>query len=215
MFADFYEEISKLHKRSPHPHRGHGIDHDITVAQIVDWISPNPRVAQKAWCAALLHSVDHLVDKDNEGLVEQQTKQLLGHLPLRFFANYELAEICQAAVRHGERNQDDQSLVQQVLMDADRLANLMPAVIIRSGQFRPEIPAFEFDYLNGERNPASTYHRPKSVADGLRANIAEYLPMLRIIKAKELARQYISDLETFLAALEKSYEDLGMRGIKL
>lgn len=212
IFADFYESVKLSHEKSTKPHRGHGIDHDVTVAQIAMQIAPDNRTSEKAWCAGMLHSVDRMVEQEN---VEKSTRNLLSNLLLEHFNLSEVEEICQAAIRHGELNQDNQSIVQQVLMDADRLANLMPAVIIRAGQSMSELPVFEFEYLVGERNPETTYYKPQSVLDDLRNNIKEYVPQLRILKAKKLAERYVVILEEYIKSLEESYGQLGLVGISL
>jgi hypothetical protein len=214
-FNDFYNAVKILHTTARNAHRGHGFDHDITVAQLADHIAPTEHIGEKAWCAGMIHSVDRILGNSDTQYIEKVTRKLLGHLPVGYFKEHDIEDICKAAVNHGELNTKDQSLVQRVLMDADRLANLMPAVVIRAGQFRPTVPPFEFNYLDGERNPASTYHQPKSVVDNLRALISEYTPQLRLPKAKLLARNYANVLETFLHSLEKSYQDLDLKGFEL
>ncbi|KKU82065.1 MAG: hypothetical protein UY07_C0004G0010 [Parcubacteria group bacterium GW2011_GWA1_47_8] len=168
----------------------------------------------------MLHSMDRMAKK-NEDKVEFMKNVgviILAHLdslPIGYFDSEEIIEIWNSAWRHGELNQNDQSITQQVLMDADRLANLMPAVIIRAGQFLPNIPTFEFEYLAGKRNPETTYDKPRSVLDNLRNLIAEYIPKLRTPKAKELAVEYVRTLEGFISALEESNKQLGLDDISL
>lgn len=214
-FVGFYGAVKEFHKTAPRPHRGHGLDHDVTVAQLAVQIAPDERTGEKTWCAGMLHSVDRMVERGNIALVEQSIRDILTYLPNDYFNSDETEEICQAALRHDELNQDDQFVVQQVLMDADRLANLMPAVVVRAGQFLPEIPAFEFEYLDGKRNPAGDYYHPRSVIDSLRNNIEEYMPRLRILGAKELAEIYVMELTEFIVSLEASYKKLGLAGISL
>lgn len=220
-FTAFYNAVAKAHRNSARPHRGHGLDHDVTVAQIAAMIAPDERTAEKAWCASLLHSIDRMVEKNEDkelfakNVADATASLTINFLPPGYFTTEEEIEIWRAACRHGELNQEDQSITQQVLMDADRLANLQPAVVIRAGQFMPELPAFEFEYLAGERNLETTYYNPKSVLDDLRNNIAEYVPKLRLPKAKELAAGYVATLEGFISALEKSYRDIGLVGISL
>lgn len=193
---------------------GHGLDHDVTVAQIATRIAPDPRTAEKAWCAAMLHSVDRMFERGNTKLIEEQTRVLLKFLLDGHFTIEEIEEICQAALRHAELNRDDQSITQQVLMDADRLANLMLSVVIRAGQLMPGIPSLEFEYLN-ERNPATTYHDPKSVLDDLRNNLAEYPCKLRTPAAVALSAKYTKQLEAYIASIVESYGELGLTGMSL
>ena len=211
-FLDFYNKVKEGHHLSQRQHNGHGLDHDVTVGQLVLAISPDNRTADKAWCAAMLHSTDRIVEN---GAVKDHMKECLQYLPVDFFTKEEVVEILEAALRHGELSQNDQSLTQQVLMDADRLANLMPAVIIRSGQFRPSIPAFEFEYLDGKPNPASTYREPKSILDDLRISITEYLPQFRVSMAIELAHRYARQLEAHIQSVEESNKELSLSNINL
>ncbi len=212
-FQKFYVSVKLGHQDTDKRHRGHGFDHDAVVATLVLAIAPNERTATKAWCAALLHSTDRLTGGDAE-----QTREIMNshskHLPDNFFTEEEVSEIITAALRHDELNQSDQSLTQQVLMDADRLANLMLAVVIRAGQFRPNIPALEFDHLS-RPNPQSTYKTPHSVLDNIRSLSDSFLPQLRIDKAKELGQAYAEELEHFVEKTESQYKDLGLEGISL
>lgn len=210
-FSTFYEGVKVIHLTSSRPHRGHGLDHDVTVAQLAAQFAPNQRTAAKAWCGAMLHSIDRIVEKDE---VEEITRLLASHLSSAFAAE-EVEEIVQAALRHMEKNQDDQSLTQQCLMDGDRIANMMPTVIIRAAQCQPHLPPFEFEYLAGSPNPASSYFNILSVLDDLRIIISEYLPQFRLPKAKKLSQKYATQLRRYIAEVEKGNRDLGLAGITL
>jgi len=220
LFPDFYASVKQAHEESGRTHRGHGLDHDVTVATLGGIIAPNDRVAEMAWCAGMLHSTDRITEKNEDEEffmcnVEAAMRHNLSSLPHSHFTHEQEAVVLEAALRHSELPQDDHSMVLIVLQDADKLANLMPAVIIRSAQLLPDIPAFEFGYLNGVRNPKSTYHHPLSAMDDLRLNIEEYLPKFRIPKAKALAEKYIDILNQYLRAIEESNKMLGLKGITL
>jgi hypothetical protein len=189
------------------------LDHDVTVAMLAVRIAPDERTADKAWAAAMLHSIDRLIPKGDDP--RSLTWSCGAELPSGFFSTSEVAEICEAACRHGEMNQPDQSVTQQVLQDADRLANLQLTVVIRSGQFQPEIPAFEFEFLSGKRNPASTYYEPRNILDDFRTMLIDYPPSLRTPAGKELGARYARDLQDFISKVEASYEELDLRGITL
>lgn len=220
VFADFYSAVLKMHTESKRPHRGHGPDHDITVAQIALKIAPDDRTAEKAWCAAMLHSMDRMIERNEnkEVFMKNVSDAISRHvvlLPAGYFTTDEEIEIWQAALRHAELNQNDQSVTQQVLMDADRLANLLWSVIVRAGQCFPELPAFDFKYPGVDQNPASTYAKPETVFDDLRNNIACYVPQLRLPLAKELAVEYVAELQHGLATSERQNQYLGLVGISL
>ena len=193
-------------------HGGHGLDHDVTVAMLATIIAPSERIAEKAWCAAMLHSVDRVVVDlaSLESTMVSYSKKLTNH-----FKQEEIDEIVEAALRHGELNQSDQNETQVVLMDADRLANMQSAVIIRGGQFRSTLPVFEFTYLEGSKNPDSTYDHPQSILDNLRLIISQYMPQLRSVKAQELGGKYSARLASYIASVEQDYKELGLVNIEL
>ena len=80
-FREFYELIAKSHRESQRPHRGHGLDHDVTVAQIAAQIAPNAQIAEKAWCAGMPHSIDRMIERGNTVLVEETIRNILSFLP--------------------------------------------------------------------------------------------------------------------------------------
>ncbi len=218
-FFGLYNEAKRLHNESPYRHTGHGVDHNVTVGMLAVLIAPNHRTGEKAFCAALLHSLDRISDQKESQTPKERFYGLatlcLGKLPNSLFTFGEQYEIMEAAIRHAELNQYDQSLTQQVLMDADRLANLMPAVVMRAGQFRHNIAALEFWCLDGKCNHLSTYANPQSVVDALRLNISEYIPQLRLPKAIELAQRYVRLLEQYLSWVEESNDEIGLKGAGL
>jgi hypothetical protein len=210
-FPDFYAQVREVHQNSSGKHRGHGLDHDVTVATLAVRISPDEKIADAAWIASMLHSIDHLFP--NMNYVDSKLGELMNRLPRGYFTHIELKTIMAAVLRHAEMNRDDQSLVQQVLMDADRLANLQLAVIIRAGQYRPTIPALEFDHLDASHS--QEYRKPANILDNIRVSMRDYLPQLRITKAKIIAVGYVKQLEEFLKNLELQYEEIGLRGAVL
>jgi len=210
LFPDFYNEIKNGHQQTlSKNHSGHGFDHDITVAMLALKIAPSVRLGQKAWCASLLHSTDRVVEdtKVKEAMISYS--QQLKH----FFDENEIIEIIEAALRHSELNQEDQKDTQIVLMDADRLANMQSAVIIRGGQFRHNIPAIDLKYLDGKKDPWSTYENPQTVLDNIRLIISQYTPQLRIKKAKVLGAFYSGRLKRYIQSIEDDYKKLGLVGI--
>lgn len=211
-FSDFYESV-KLIRQTEHgiDHYGHGLDHDITVSTLAMKIATDEHTGCKAWCAGLLHSFDRIIgdDKAREAM-ELQAKYLT-----HYFSQEEIGEIIEAAYRHTELNQEDQSSTQITLMDADRLANLQSAVIIRAGQFRPDIPALDFNYLSGNKDPLSTYDHPKTILDNLRFIITNYIPQLRLPIAKELGDIYANRLNLYIKSIEYDYEYLDLKNITI
>lgn len=215
----FYEAVKKWHSESPCPHRGHGLDHDVTVGQISLIIAPDETTGELAWIASLLHSVDRTVEKGAKEDSKDKVVELMSHLSEISFLDWDT--ILKSVLHHSELNNDKQPLVQQVLMDADRLANLMALVVIRAGQMRYDIPAIEFEYVNWP-NPASTYLKPLSIMDCQRSLLSTlgaghvgYIEQLRLPKAKELGQKYHAQLLSFIKIIQEQHDELGLSGIIL
>ena len=207
-FTELYRYVKNLHAQSVTGERGHGLDHDVLVAEFARYICPVESLLDKVWVAGMLHSIDRMVD---ESEVEKTIREAL--LLVSQFTDTEREEVFQAVLRHSERNQDDQSPIQIVLMDADRLANLQMVIAIRAAQFRPNIPPLEIEYLDGQ-NPASTYRDPRSILDDLRHCI-EWVGWLRIPKAKEMGGELEKNICSYIEKVAEPYELLGLAGKKL
>lgn len=212
-FPKFYEAVKHAHANAPLPHRGHGLDHDVTVATYAARIAPNRRFADLGWIAGMIHSSDRMIGREDRHKVELFMRELVAFLPEGKFEIREIDDVVEAALRHMEKNQPDQSPVQVILMDADRLANLMAGVIIRSGQFNATIPALELKHL-GSPNPESTYRVPCSVVDDLRGCI-EWKNWFRTEMGKKLSRPLVRRLELYLRTIEQEYWEIGLAGIEL
>ena len=212
LFSDFYESV-KLLRETEHgiDHYGHGLDHDITVSTLALKIAPDEHTGYKAWCAGFLHSFDRIIGDDKAKEVMWLQAKHLKH----YFNQDDITEIIEAAYRHTELNQEDQSVTQVTLMDADRLTNLQSAVIIRAGQFRPNIPALDFNYLSGNKDPLSTYDHPKTVLDNLRFLLTNYVPQLRLPAAKELGDIYANRLNFYIESIEEGYDYLDLKNITI
>ncbi len=206
-FEAVYAAARGYHASSKKEHHGHGLDHDATVAQFTQIIAPQA-LADQAWVAAMVHSFDRILPPGEVESVTRRVVALAGR-----FTKIEQEEIVQAALRHDEMNQDDQSLLQQVLMDADRLANLQALIIVRAAQHHPDVPAIDLRHM-GSRDPDSTHVAPRSVLDNLR-DCLEWEDWFRIPAAKELAKDPCRYLREYIDRAEKTYRDLGLAGLEL
>lgn len=210
-FRPLYDAVKRAHHASPHKHRGHGIDHDVTVAQMAAYLSDTPGLARTGWVAGLIHSADRVVGKE---AFPSKLREYLSELPKECFTPAEIEEIYLAALEHDKKIAPHQTPTQAVLQDADKLVNMQSMVVIRSGQFHPDMTALEFDHLT-KMNPQSTYHLPKSVFDALRILPLEYPDMLVTPKAKELSRVYGVRLERYAEHVFEDHEMLGLVDVKL
>ncbi len=194
-FRGLYDAVKQLHESSSHPHQGHGLDHDVTVAMFGVRISPDARTAEKAFCVGMMHSTDRIVEQTE---IPRTLITCLDHLPAHYFTPGELDEIYNAAFEH-EVPQDDDSLVKQVLMDADRLANIMLSGALRAAQWLNGKPVVEFEYLAGARNPATTWDAPCSALDGVRV-VYQMLHPMRTPKGIELAKVHVAQISASSAS---------------
>lgn len=200
-----------MHETSPYRHSGHGLDHDIAVAQMATLIAPTPRLAEMGWAAALIHSTDHLV---GEAKCATQLRKYLHLIPENLFGREEIEDIYLAALEHGAKSPTHRCPVQEVLQDADKLINMQSTVLIRGGQFRPKIPAVELQHLE-KVNPASTYQTPKSVLDAIRIAISEYRELIYTRKGKGVASLYEERFRNYERQILEDHQLLGLVGIEI
>ncbi|HEU5114649.1 MAG TPA: hypothetical protein VFT82_02700 [Candidatus Paceibacterota bacterium] len=213
-FPDLCAASKKLHANPPNEnrcHSGHTFIHDLTVAALCLKIDPNEPIAIMAACAAMVHSVDHCVEKDKvKDTIKYMVEENLSHIlsaPMR-------SAVAEAAIRHKELNRDDQLTVQITLMDADRLANLSLVTALNLARTAPkERPTLELAHLD-EENPATTYRDPQSTLDEIRTHF-QYIPMLRMEKAKEIGHEYAIELSKFVGRLGDQISELGLEDVAI
>ena len=165
-FPLFYEKISEAHENI---HGGHDMYHVQRVATWARRISLNEcwndeQTARLAEIAAYCHNADRLKEKiygrDNtpDNATEELVRSWLCHIPT--LSPQHVMVILQAVLCHSKPNETSDSNVTIALKDADRLVNLELDVIIRSGQFHPEIPAVDYKLFLSDQE--ATYKKPKS-----------------------------------------------------
>lgn len=212
VFSGLYQSVKKSHAESTHPHRGHGLDHDAAVAQMGAIISQDNRTADKVWVAGMCHSADRVVGRDDKEF-ETLARQHLSCLPDGYFERSEVEEVLVATLKHGEKNKDDDSLTLQNLKDSDRLINLQLLVVIRCGQFYPEIPPIELEHI-GRMNPNSTFKYPCNSLDDLR-NCFDWVDWLRNPEAKRRGEKLAASLRRYIEEAEEPFYEMGLAGVVL
>jgi hypothetical protein len=211
-FKELFRGVENVHKeleKFDRGHQGHGFfDHDLMVAQYAIMIAPNERVAEMAWVAALLHSLDRMFGGD----AALRRNELVALLPYNNFNHTEMVEIIDAVEHHDSLNMKDDSLTKITLQDADRLANSDAIVIARSGQFHPKIPCVIPNHI-ATMTPGSKYNNPSSVIDDLRGCLEwEHLDKvkLRLPKAIELGKEKFQYLRDYIARIQRDFANLGL-----
>lgn len=210
-YAALYAAVKDTHEASAYRHRGHGLDHDVAVAQMAVFIAPTTQLADKGWIAGLIHSTDRLVEASE---YTKRLRSLLALLPIHAFSAEEVEEIYIAIFEHDQKSPTHRSPTQEILQDADKLVNMQATLVIRAGQFHANIPTIELSYLK-ELNPASTYSRPRSVLDNIRIIALEYPSLIHTEKGKELASRYAQRLREYERQVLDDHEKLGIVGIEL
>lgn len=164
-YSKFFNELLKIHHELNEiglGNRGHGPEHDTLVAGYCLLIAGNDnRLAEMTWIAAHLHSLDRFFKNKYEEMINGMLAKC------EELSQEEITEIKFAVMHHDQPNEDDDSALLIVLKDADRLANVMPHVIARSGQFQPGLPVIEQGYIGLEKHPLTTKRSPRSIHDDL------------------------------------------------
>jgi hypothetical protein len=123
-FNALYLWVSKTHAdilAAGKNNHGHGLDHDLMVAQYAALIAENPRVGEMAWCTGLMHSTDRHFSGDQE---RELIDEYCSLLPEKYFSEEETVWIREAVYQHSRLNSSDDNPVTVTLKDADRLANI-------------------------------------------------------------------------------------------
>ena len=120
--------------------------------------------AQLAGLAGLCHNADRILEM--RGVSKNVVKQRIAPLVEGWFRDVglspeERARIQDAVLRHDQKNDDRDDEVLVALMDADRVINMDPDVVMRSGQLYANLPAVDFRHFLSD--PAATYRDPRSV----------------------------------------------------
>ncbi len=209
-FDDLFTKVNHVRIKSRNTHRGHSAEHDALVAMIATRIAPDPRTAEKAFVAGILHSLDRVAGDEFESILDECLTQLVPNQ----FTPSESDEIRDAVVRHGEHKDAAgvRSLTLITLMDADKLANMQLLAIARAGQFYPDVPVIETEFVS-MRNPNSTYHSPTSIIENLWGFVEWGEPgWLQLPEAKRMGVVLAARMREFILLAEAPYKEFGIAG---
>jgi hypothetical protein len=217
-FPAFFSRFNEIHNmlvETGRGHRGHGPDHDMLVGGYALIIADLTLIAKMAWVAAHLHSLDRFYGDEHVQMTDEMLALVWADDHNSGFTSDQIAMIREAVMKHGRPNEDDDNPVTVILKDADRLANMNPHVIVRSGQFQSELPVVEFGYVGFDKHPGSTYKAPRSIHDDL-LGCLEWHPdsgtpyAIRTEAARPFANELYEHLTTWFTLSQKHMKLAGL-----
>ncbi|OHA18455.1 MAG: hypothetical protein A2664_00735 [Candidatus Taylorbacteria bacterium RIFCSPHIGHO2_01_FULL_46_22b] len=205
-----WEKFSELTRLVREDHRnarhlvGHGHDfaHALMVAQYAQLIASEQHEGELGWAAGLMHNTDHLFGE------EKVNEIMEGYLVHVLFSPADKNLVCEAVLTHSEIDSPKDNPISIILKDADKLANIGESVILRSGQFRPDITAMDPRFLKFS-DPKATYRNPRSLLQDLR-HILQWETMMRTEKARMISKPYFDRLRSFIDHCPDQFEESGL-----
>lgn len=189
---------------------GHDFLHALMVAQYAEIIAEDEHTGMLAWIAGIIHNTDRLFPKE-------QVKEKL-HLYLNKatdFSSEEKGFIIEAVLNHSKLNDPKDKPVTVVLKDADKLANIGPNLIVRSGQFYHTLPAYDPRFVE-QRDPTATFREPKTVLHDISLSLEwkekdKYgSDWFRVPKAKKLSERWFERLQIFWNGFAEQLKEVNL-----
>lgn len=203
-YADLIEAVRQDHISHGKFGGGHDFTHALMVARYAVMIADQVDIGLMAWAAAICHNTDRIwPDLDHEGIEETVHR----YLSSTSFTEAARKSIIEAVLEHHKLNDENDSPVTMVLKDADRLANIGPNNIIRSGQLYNYLPAYDPRYV-AHPDPEATYKNPKTNLHDVLCSL-EWEPWLRCPKAIELAKPYFDYYRQFKDMFVRQMVEVG------
>lgn len=204
VFPHLNVAVRKDHERMGATGGAHDFVHALMVAQYAVKIAENDHTGKLAWIAGLCHNTDRLFPED----AVERIIQVYMNLSDIGFVDDEKALIVEAVLEHHKLNNDNDNPVTITVKDADRLANVSALLLVRAGQFYPNLPAFDPRFLI-KPDPMATYREPKTVLHDIRCAL-EWEPWLRLPKAKELGKPRFTLLKRFIDDVQFQMKETGL-----
>ena len=129
------------------------------------------------------------------------------------FSDRGIERVVNAVLGHDGKNEEGDDIVLKALMDADRLVNGEPDLVMRSGQFLSDLPAVDPIYL--DKDPSASYRDPRSVLRDVMETIVWFTPgennpfYVRLPKARAMAAERKPFFDNLLAELVRRREESG------
>jgi hypothetical protein len=214
--------VKKTHDENGKVFYAHDFEHAVRVANYCHLIAQDEHSGRLAAVAAMCHNADRILQKlhglgtsgkVNDPEVISMVNDWLGAEPAETFSAEERELIIDAVLKHSQRNDPTDSIVLITVMDADRLANSDLDVLMRAGQYTPDVQCIDpVHFLNV---PGESFRAPKSVLGNLIVSRQEWLdnegpvPM-RLPKAYTIMVRLLNDLKVYANMVWNQRELVGL-----
>ncbi|MDO8574157.1 MAG: HD domain-containing protein [bacterium] len=205
--------------RKDHDDRGavggpHDFLHALMVAHYCVLIAEDELTGVLAWVAAICHNTDRLWPDFDESDIRLKVAYYLASQPDAFDITA-VEDVTQAVLDHHKPNGENDGQVTVVLKDADRLANMGPNLIIRSGQHYSKLPAYDPRFVRIPDSRAS-YRNPMTVLHDILCAL-EWAEEggrfgIRSPRAKELMKPYVRFLNYFRDLMQQQLKETYLLG---
>ena len=232
VFPQLTERIYKDHAEAGMFGGHHDAEHAVRVAQMAFELSEPGRTASLAGAAGLCHNADRILQHKLKlgsrrdapkgavrKLVDSQLREeawfggsasvlsLFGQVAMDW-----RDQVVDAVLKHDGKNDPSDPPELVALMDADRLVNAEPDLIIRSAQLYNDLPPV--DPIHFWSDPAATYRDPRSVLRDIMETIVWLTPgtdfYVRLPKAREMAAERKKFFDAFGEELVARRQEAGL-----
>ena len=210
IFPDIVKKVRQDHiDKNALIESSHNFLHALMVAQYAKIIANDENTGIAAWVAGIIHNTDRLF---SEQKVLERLKYYL-ETPDSSCLYFRLhdsdqEDIIEAVLNHSNLNDPNDSPVTITLKDADRLANIGANMPVRSGQHYHNLPDYDPRYVKNS-DPEATYRNPKTCLHDIKCAL-EWKSMLRLPKAKKLAKPWFKQLQIFIKGFAKQLKDVDL-----
>ncbi|MEK7629878.1 MAG: HD domain-containing protein [Patescibacteria group bacterium] len=217
IFPNLAAVVRKTHLDEKITGGGHDFEHAARVAQYAYIVSEGEVFRNLAGAAGLCHNADRVLQTRLKVGRRDVSADKIRDLVLEWlssesaFIDSDKETIIDAVLKHGGKNDDSDSPILVALMDADRLVNIELDLVIRSGQFQPDLPAVDFVFFLSD--PTADYKNPKSVLRDIFHSLeweTDSRFQIRLPRAVEMAKSRFAALRTFIQTIELQLKDSGL-----
>lgn len=215
-YCKFFDIVRTEHEKRGMA-SGHDFDHAVSVANLAAIFCESLELKEFAWVAGLCHNADRIIAIDRQTPRRDIAKEDVAVLVREWLKSTDLLlsvpRIVEAVQEHGEPNNPNDDKIIVALKDADRVVNARLDVVIRSGQFRSNLPVFDpILLLNDTRGKYNS--RLTIVADLMDCldwgNLEDARFGVRTAGAKKMIVERVALLKQFLEMIVEQRREEGL-----